>query len=144
MKRIKLIVENRQYTSWKFCDPLDFSTISIDETHALKMIDPLKEKHFMDDVFEIRDVGTPAENISFIHSMIRSGITIAGILQLDNNRTYGRDVKNRLLYKCIPDDIHLPHFLVPYDLDYFVVLLFHLRIHLLILFLQLVIYHYWI
>ena len=116
MKRIKLIVENRQYTSWKFCDPLDFSTISIDETHALKMIDPLKEKHFMDDVFEIRDIGTPTENISFIHSMIRSGITIAGILQLDNNRTYGRDVKNRLLYKCIPDDIHLPHFLVPYDI----------------------------
>ena len=28
---------------------------------------------------------------------------------------YSVENKKRLLYKCVPDDIHLPAFLVPYD-----------------------------
>ena len=40
---------------------------------------------------------------------------IPGILLLEGNKTYGRH-KNRLLYKCIPHNKHLPIFLVPYEL----------------------------
>lgn len=41
----------------------------------------------------------------------------AGILILENNKTYGRtENKKRLLYKCIPNDKKLPPFLVPYDI----------------------------
>ena len=36
---------------------------------------------------------------------------------LEQNKTYGRnETKKRLLYKCIPDDKHLPAFLVPYEI----------------------------
>jgi exoribonuclease R len=42
---------------------------------------------------------------------------LAGILLLENNKTYGRtENKKRFLYKCIPDDKRLPAFLVPYDI----------------------------
>ena len=40
---------------------------------------------------------------------------IPAILCLRNNRTYGR-VGNKHLYKCIPDDKHLPPFLVAYEM----------------------------
>ena len=52
-----------------------------------------------------------------IRSPTRSATYLAGILILEGNKTYGRTKnKKRLLYKCIPDDRHLPNFLVPYDL----------------------------
>jgi exoribonuclease R len=38
-----------------------------------------------------------------------------GVLIIHGNKTYGR-VKNRLLYKCIPDDTRIPPFLVPYEM----------------------------
>lgn len=40
---------------------------------------------------------------------------IPAILCLQNNRTYGR-ISNKHLYKCIPDDKHLPPFLVAYEM----------------------------
>ena len=42
----------------------------------------------------------------------------AGVLLLENNKTYGRTPnQKRLLYKCIPDNKTIPSFLVPYELD---------------------------
>ena len=46
---------------------------------------------------------------------------MSGVLIIDGNKTYGRQpTKNgnngKLLYKCIPDDMRLPHFLVPYEI----------------------------
>ena len=35
---------------------------------------------------------------------------------LEGNKTYGYHSKNRLYYRCIPDDRRLPEFLVPYKL----------------------------
>ena len=42
-----------------------------------------------------------------------------GVLILKNNRTYGRyknNPKNKLLYKCVPDDKNAPSVLVPYEM----------------------------
>ena len=42
-----------------------------------------------------------------------------GVLILKNNRTYGRyknNPKNKLLYKCVPDDSDAPTVLVPYEM----------------------------
>ena len=45
-----------------------------------------------------------------------------GVLLLDGNKTYGRQKngnkikQGKLLYKCIPDDMRLPAFLVPYEI----------------------------
>jgi len=42
-----------------------------------------------------------------------------GVLILKNNRTYGRyknNPKNKLLYKCVPDDRESPTVLVPYEM----------------------------
>jgi exoribonuclease R len=41
---------------------------------------------------------------------------IPAILCLRNNRTYGSGGGNKHLYKCIPDDKHLPPFLVAYEI----------------------------
>jgi len=45
----------------------------------------------------------------------------AGVLVLKNNRTYGRyknNPKNKLLYKCVPDDRDAPTVLVPYEMKH--------------------------
>lgn len=41
---------------------------------------------------------------------------IPGVLFLDTNKTYGK-IKNKLLYKCIPNDKELPIFLVSYEIN---------------------------
>jgi exoribonuclease R len=49
-------------------------------------------------------------------SPIRAGETIAGVLILEQNKTFGRTKnKKRRLYRCIPNNRELPAFLVPYD-----------------------------
>jgi hypothetical protein len=43
---------------------------------------------------------------------------IPAVLILNGNKTFGRAnnaVKGKLLYKCVPDDVRLPTFLVPYE-----------------------------
>jgi exoribonuclease R len=60
------------------------------------------------------DPQTKTHTITYSH--VRSQTPLAGILVLHGNRTYGRVAsKNKLLYKVIPDDKHLPVFLVPYE-----------------------------
>ena len=54
-------------------------------------------------------------NLVLERSILKNSNTIAGVLVLEGNKTYGRK-KKRLLYKCIPDDKYLPAFLVPYDI----------------------------
>lgn len=69
---------------------------------------PATFKFFSKDVF--------SDGFEIVHSPVRSLTTLAGVLQLSDHRTYGRQGK-RLLYKCIPDDKYLPAFLIPYDLQ---------------------------
>lgn len=106
----KIQVDNRNYSKWTIFDTSNFQQVNID-------INPVENKLFSNDVFRVGANG----NVNIIHSSIRSGSPIPGVLVLDGNKTYGRqkDKKNpKLLYKCIPDDIRLPHFLVPYEIKH--------------------------
>ena len=71
---------------------------------------PFKNKLFSKDHF-IFDNFT----VKIMSSVIRSGLQIAAVLQLETNQTFGKK-KNKLLYKCIPNDTSLPIFLVPYEM----------------------------
>jgi len=117
MANYKLYVNDRAYSSWKVFDTINFNEINID-------IDPIGLKLFSNDVFNIDD----NRQINLLHSSIRAGPAIPGVLVLAGNKTYGRQHKlqvgktytkrteGKLLYKCIPDDMRLPAFLVPYEI----------------------------
>jgi exoribonuclease R len=114
MTLFRILVDDRIYTKWSFyyCD----TNVEVNSTDipSLATIDPIKEKLFSRDVFTISD--SEPNNIEIKNSYLRTTITIAGVLQLENNKTFGRtENKKRLLYKCIPDDKHIPVFLIPYD-----------------------------
>ena len=110
MDVFKIHVNDREYSSYNIYKNEHFESINLE-------IDPIKNKLFSDDVFSIDNIN----NIKIIHSTIRSGTPMPGVLIINNNKTYGRQQKTnkkegRLLYKCIPDDMRLPSFLVPYEI----------------------------
>jgi exoribonuclease R len=116
----KIHVNDRSYNSWEVFDTNKFVKVEVD-------INPIENKLFSNDVFSIDN-----NKVNLLHSSIRTGPAIPGVLILDGNKTYGRERKTiegknhtlktaknkvgRLLYKCIPDDIRLPAFLVPYEI----------------------------
>jgi exoribonuclease R len=112
----KINIHNRDYSSWEV-----FETSNLQPTQL--MIDPISEKLFSNDVFNLVD-----NKVVIVHSSIKMDNSIPAVLVLDGNKTYGRERKSidskklckmvtgRSLYKCIPDDIRLPPFLVPYDI----------------------------
>jgi hypothetical protein len=115
---LKIHVNDRSYNSWEVFDTNKFNKVEVD-------INPIEGKLFANDVFTI----DKHNKINIVHSSIRSGPAIPGVLILDGNKTYGRERKmvegssvaknpngGRLLYKCIPDDSRLPSFLVPYEI----------------------------
>ena len=68
---------------------------------------------------EMQSIGAPTQydEKAELLTHIQQYTLFAGILILENNKTYGRtENKKRLLYKCIPNDKKLPPFLVPYDI----------------------------
>ena len=106
----KIHINDREYSSYNIYKNEHLELINLE-------IDPIKNKLFSDDVFSIDNI----KNIKIIHSTIRSGTPMPGVLIINNNKTYGRQQKTgkkegRLLYKCIPDDMRLPPFLVPYEI----------------------------
>ena len=117
----KIYVNDRSYTSWEIFDTANFNKIILD-------IVPIESKLFSNDAFTF-DYN---KNVSLLHSSIRSGPPMPGVLVLAGNKTYGRQNKmkegqtytkkrsdmvgGKLLYKCIPDDMRLPSFLVPYEI----------------------------
>jgi exoribonuclease R len=118
MKQIKIIIENRNYTSWHFVDPYTNIKINIEnELPELLQLNPIDYKLFSRDIFIYQCDENGKLNIELINLYLKPTLIIAGVLQLENNKTFGRTVnKKRLLYKCIPDDKHLPSFLIPYDI----------------------------
>lgn len=105
MTKYKLHVHDRTYTEWTWIleDPV--------ETPEKPEISPTKM--FSKDII-LYDPQTKTHTTTYSH--VRSKTPLAGILVLQGNRTYGRVAsKNKLLYKVIPDDKHLPSFLVPYE-----------------------------
>jgi exoribonuclease R len=121
MANYKIYVNDRSYSSWDLFDTINFNKIQLD-------INPIELKLFSNDVFSIDD----NSKVTLLHSSIRSGPAIPGVLVLAGNKTYGRQHKlnegqtytkkrseingGKLLYKCIPDDMRLPAFLVPYEI----------------------------
>ncbi len=120
-KMYKIHINDRNCTSWEVFDMDKFNKIELN-------INPIEYKLFTNDVFTVDKSGNP----SIVHSSIRSGPAIPGVLILDGNKTYGREKKliegqthisnktkssgGRLLYKCVPDDVRIPSFLVPYEI----------------------------
>jgi len=117
MTTFKIHVNDRSYQSWEVFDTDNFNKIVVD-------INPIENKLFTNDIFSI----DKNNKITILHSSIRTSPSIPCVLILNGNKTYGRDNKytkltnlsnkssNKLLYKCIPDDIRLPSFLVPYEM----------------------------
>jgi exoribonuclease R len=86
-----------------------------EEFPLLQKINPLHETLFSRDIFEI--TAEDPVQIRVLHSNVKSSTaSLAGVLILEGNKTFGRTAnKKRLYYKCIPDDSHLPAFLIPYE-----------------------------
>ena len=111
----KITIDDRNYVSWNV---VLTSTL---EKVPLADFDPAELKLFTNDVFTY-DQETKSLNI--VHSSLRLTDNIPGVLILADNKTYGREKKSdkktqgKLLYKCVPDDIRLPPFLVPYEIKH--------------------------
>jgi exoribonuclease R len=104
---LRVEIQHRNYQSWKLYE--ENTTLEI-HSQTFPKINPLELKIFSQDI--ITQYG------ELVSSNIRKSNYIAGILLLENNKTFGRTTnKKRLLYKCIPNDISLPIFLVPYELQ---------------------------
>ncbi len=114
MEQIQILIFDRNYSKWEFMDDNKNQPISAFNNPILEKINPIKDKLFTKDILQI----SPDGNYSVLHSPIKVTKEIAGVLMLENNKTFGRTAnKKRLLYKCIPDDKHLPAFLVPYEIE---------------------------
>ncbi len=70
-----------------------------------------KNKLFYGDTFVIDE----SNKIVITSSTIRQASEFPAVLCLRNNRTYGKQ-GTKHLYKCVPDNKHLPPFLVPYEM----------------------------
>jgi hypothetical protein len=105
-QKYRILIDDRDYTKWELKDPDTNLPLFTD-------VNPVEQHLFSKDVFQISEDKT----IEVMHSLVRCKDSIyAGVLQLATGKTFGRTAnKKRLLYKCIPDDIHLPIFLVPYE-----------------------------
>jgi exoribonuclease R len=114
MSFYKIYINDRNYLSWEIYDANNFEKIEGLE------INPIESNLLSNDVFTI-------DNNNKVTS-IRTGNPLPCVLILEGNKTYGRQNKKtyskitsgisggKLLYKCIPDDMRLPTFLVPYEI----------------------------
>jgi exoribonuclease R len=105
MVSYKIVLENRNYNNWNIYDSNNFQKKDID-------INPIEDKLFSNDVFILEK-----NKVNILHSSVRTGPPIAGVLIVAGNKTYGRK-NGKLLYKCVPDDIRLPAFLIPYEIKH--------------------------
>ena len=109
MNNYKIIVGDRNYTTWEFFETTHFQKVQLN-------MNVIEEKLFTNDVFIMKE-----NKVELLHSTIRSSISIPGVLILEGNKTYGRQTNKKnpkLLYKCIPDDMRIPTFLVPFDMKH--------------------------
>jgi exoribonuclease R len=107
MSTYKVYISDRKYSSWEVFETSTFQKVDID-------IKPNECKLFSNDVFTIDQTN----NVSLIHSTIRSSTPMPGVLIINGNKSYGRNKNGKLMYKCIPDDMRLPSFLVPYEIKH--------------------------
>lgn len=97
---MELVILNQTYSDWEWVSKENIKEIIKFE------LNPAEKHLFHGDVDEI------TEEI-VIPSPIRTQKSIPCILDF-NGSTHGR-LKDKLLYRCIPDDKTIPHFIVPYQ-----------------------------
>jgi exoribonuclease R len=110
METYKIRIDDRNWHNWSLYESSTMSQTTIDN------FNPTNHKLFTNDEFTYN---AKSNTIDIIHSVTRINENIPAVLILENNKTYGREStkKNaKLLYKCVPDDIRLPIFLVPYEI----------------------------
>jgi len=103
----KLHIHDRNYSSWDIFETVQFQKVE------LSIGNPIDEKMFSNDVFTV-----DKNKINILHSSIRTTKDIPGVLIISGNKTYGRNKKGKLLYKCLPDDMRIPPFLIPYEIKH--------------------------
>jgi hypothetical protein len=111
MTLLKIIIDNRNYANWSIFNATNLEPISVDLE-----CNPIQHKLFTGDVFTFNKKNDKS-CVEIVHSTVRSMDNIPAVLILNGNKTFGRSsgTKGKLLYKCIPDDVRLPTFLVPYE-----------------------------
>ena len=109
MTLLKIIIDDRNYSKWSVVNATTFEPIDAVNLNAEKF-DPLHHKLFNNDIFTLDN-----DKVNIVHSMQRDTDSIAAVLVLTENKTYGK-IKDKFLYRCIPDDIRIPPFLVPYEM----------------------------
>lgn len=107
----RILIADRAYTSWSFENVETDRAIELEPDFLPPDFHPATYKLFTKDVLR----GLPLQ-CDIVHSPVRTTSLHAGVLQLSENRTFGRGNK-RLLYKCIPDEKYLPAFLIPYEIQ---------------------------
>jgi exoribonuclease R len=110
LNEYKFNISNRNYLTWSIYDNHTF--IEITDAEIINKLLPVDQKLLNDDVFIFNE----SNELQIIHSTSRLTQNIPAILILDGNKTYGRHNRSKLYYKCIPDDVRLPIFLVPYEI----------------------------
>jgi exoribonuclease R len=99
-------IHDREYKSFDICTMTN-PVINLS-------INPFESKLFSGDVFSFDANNQVHLNWS---SVRMKNSSLPGVLILADNKTYGRKNK-KLLYKCVPDDVRLPAFLVPYEIKH--------------------------
>ena len=102
----KLRIGDRQKNEFSLVDAYTLTDVPIPLN-----FNPIKHNMFNQDIFTYID-----GKVNILHSSARCMKVIPAVLALENSQTFGR-IKDKFLYKCIPDDRRLPIFLVPYKIN---------------------------
>jgi ribonuclease R len=117
----RLHIDDRNYESFSIYD-----STNMDKVELPPDFNPLTHHLFSNDLFSL----SSTNEVKLLHSNVRNYEYISGVLILENDKTYGSVVpistvlpskstyvslSKKHYYKCIPDDIHLPTFLIPYE-----------------------------
>ena len=106
MTHYKILYHDRNYNDYTLYNANTHEEIIDRPTE----FDPVKNKLFHADVFTINEDNASCD---ILHSIVRETVQYPGILLLESNM-YGK-YKNKFIYKCIPDDKHLPIFLIAHQ-----------------------------
>ena len=76
MDLFKIHINDRNYSSWSIFETANFQPVNLE-------INPSENKLFSNDVFSIDN----AKNVKLIHSSVRSGTSMPGVLIINGNKT---------------------------------------------------------
>jgi exoribonuclease R len=106
----RVTICDRLYKKW-YLTNIHTNERICSENPLIADISPIFQKWLSGDIVKFADA-----IITTVQSPARLAPFIAGVLVLENNRTFGRTAnKKRLLYKCVPNNTQYPSFLVPYE-----------------------------